>query len=691
MLNFLNPTMLFAAVAAVIPLIIHLFSRRKVKVVEFSSLRHLKAMQRRQVRRLKIRQLLLLIVRTLLILAVVLAFARPTTKGGSAGSHASVSAIVLFDNSASMNRYVADGKLFDLAKKRTEELLATFGPSDQVALIPLAHTDDQSAAGGFGSAAAAVEQLKRLSPGHRKAGFQDALEAAVTLVSQAGNLNREIYVVTDHQRQSLPEKQVLANVNATVYVVALPSGAIDNSGIITLDFGGQLIVPGHEFAVSATVRNYGTDNKSDQIASLFLNGRRVAQTGFAVNAGSESVVRFVSTVSQTGFYSGYVEIPDDALLEDNRYYFSFHIPERFNVLIVDGDPAAAFAGLALMPSVEQNLSWSVKSAAPEQVEEANLDEYDVVVLAGIPSLSDGAVSQIKSFVRRGKGVWLIYGAKSDPAYVNRVWSEVSGVTIDAPAPPVTTHAGYYTIKSIETTHPIFSIFGLAEEKFPEIKFYSLPTARTTPSARVLMRFSGDRPALVESGYGRGKALTLCGPISPDYSDLVSHAFFVPFVSRTAEYLSSNLSSFDIRLFTDDNVTRALNVGGAATASVDLITPDSAVYALIPEESQGTLMARVQPTGQPGSYSIQYQGREIDRFAVNVNPSECDLAAADPDQFATSLGISSPRVIEVSSPIAAAVAGFRVGRELWSIFAWLAVILMAIEMVLGRGSRSEEEE
>ena len=55
MFNFLNPAMLFAAMAAVIPLIIHLFSRRKVKVVEFSSIRHLKAMQRRQVRRLKIR------------------------------------------------------------------------------------------------------------------------------------------------------------------------------------------------------------------------------------------------------------------------------------------------------------------------------------------------------------------------------------------------------------------------------------------------------------------------------------------------------------------------------------------------------------------------------------------------------------------------------------------------------------
>ena len=79
MFNFLNTSVLFAAAAALIPLIIHLFSKRKVKIIDFSSLKHLKAMQRRQVRRLKIRQLLLLILRMLIILLVVLAFARPTT------------------------------------------------------------------------------------------------------------------------------------------------------------------------------------------------------------------------------------------------------------------------------------------------------------------------------------------------------------------------------------------------------------------------------------------------------------------------------------------------------------------------------------------------------------------------------------------------------------------------------------
>jgi len=68
MFGFLNSTVLLAASAALIPLLIHLFSRRRVRVVEFSSLKYLKEMQKRQLRRLKIRQWLLLILRMLIVL-----------------------------------------------------------------------------------------------------------------------------------------------------------------------------------------------------------------------------------------------------------------------------------------------------------------------------------------------------------------------------------------------------------------------------------------------------------------------------------------------------------------------------------------------------------------------------------------------------------------------------------------------
>ena len=91
--TFLNGAFLFAALAALLPLLIHLISRRRVATIDFSSLRFLKELERKRIRRVRLRQILLLIVRSLIILAAALSLARPTLKGSfGGGAHAKTSA-----------------------------------------------------------------------------------------------------------------------------------------------------------------------------------------------------------------------------------------------------------------------------------------------------------------------------------------------------------------------------------------------------------------------------------------------------------------------------------------------------------------------------------------------------------------------------------------------------------------------
>ena len=81
MFTFLNSIILSALFAALIPLLIHLFNKQKTKKIKFSSLRFLKKLEKRRLKKVKIYQILLIIIRTLLIVMLVLAFARPTFSG----------------------------------------------------------------------------------------------------------------------------------------------------------------------------------------------------------------------------------------------------------------------------------------------------------------------------------------------------------------------------------------------------------------------------------------------------------------------------------------------------------------------------------------------------------------------------------------------------------------------------------
>ncbi len=139
-MTFLNPFVLFGLVAAAIPIIIHLLNLRKLRTVEFSSLKFLKELQKTKMRRVRIRQLLLLLLRTLIVVAMVFAFSRPALRGslaGVAGGHATTTMVILLDDSPSMTVRDERGVLFNQAKDAAERLIGLAKDGDNLFLLRL--------------------------------------------------------------------------------------------------------------------------------------------------------------------------------------------------------------------------------------------------------------------------------------------------------------------------------------------------------------------------------------------------------------------------------------------------------------------------------------------------------------------------------------------------------------------------
>ena len=76
-LGFANPPLLYGLAAASVPIIIHLLNRRKFREVPWAAMRFLLAAIRKNQRRVRIEQWLLLAIRTLIIMLVVSAMAKP--------------------------------------------------------------------------------------------------------------------------------------------------------------------------------------------------------------------------------------------------------------------------------------------------------------------------------------------------------------------------------------------------------------------------------------------------------------------------------------------------------------------------------------------------------------------------------------------------------------------------------------
>ncbi len=84
-MTFLHPLALIGLAAAAIPALLHLLERRVPPEAEFPPIRYLSEAERQSARRLKLRHLLLLILRTALIALIVMAAARPLVRSRAAG------------------------------------------------------------------------------------------------------------------------------------------------------------------------------------------------------------------------------------------------------------------------------------------------------------------------------------------------------------------------------------------------------------------------------------------------------------------------------------------------------------------------------------------------------------------------------------------------------------------------------
>ena len=97
---FLNPAVLFGLLATSIPVIIHLINLRKLNRVEFSTLAFLKELQKTKIKKVKLKQWILLALRILIIIFLVSSFARPTIESVSlagVSSSAKTSSVIILD------------------------------------------------------------------------------------------------------------------------------------------------------------------------------------------------------------------------------------------------------------------------------------------------------------------------------------------------------------------------------------------------------------------------------------------------------------------------------------------------------------------------------------------------------------------------------------------------------------------
>ncbi|PWB61125.1 MAG: hypothetical protein C3F17_13450 [Bradyrhizobiaceae bacterium] len=726
-MTFLNPLVLFGLAAAAIPVLIHLLSRRKLRTIDFSSLRFLKELQQTSIKRLRIRQMLLLILRVLLIVSVVLAFARPVLRGsvaGILGNEGASSVIILLDDSPSMGVRNERGEIFARARDAAAEILALCRENDRVILSTLSATALGDTLGPPGTPAAALATLRSLTVAKTSVPLSTALKKARRTLSIASTANREIYVLTDVQATqcALPETPgdslAPGPDSPALFLLTSARGPVENAGIHRAEILSSILASGRPVSLQAEVQNGGDRPLQESVVSVYLDGARVAQHTVTLAPRSTSVLSVSVVPKRRGILPGYFLLEDDALDADNRANFVLAIPPRIRVALAGPSPAEThYAALALTLAGDSSLAGVITAERidEEKLPASDLESYDALILCGIRDFTPALAERLAAFVSNGKGLVFFPGSATNVASYNRNLAPRLGLPLfssrDAGASPPAgrTTASFLSFAKVDYAHPIFA--GLFEtETAPRDAATRIasPEIRRTAGINgagggtVVIELGNGEPFLTELRPGNGRFLLFTVDALPDWSDFPLKGIFAPLLHRSLLYVASGGRAE--RSFTAGEplrlTVRRSSVSGQNPAVV--VAPSGLEERVAPRfrTSTGTLSYETSPASETGIYTLRGADRigskdVLDAAAVDVAPSETDLHPAGQElleRLWRRLGFADERVrtLGPTDDLERTVRESRYGVELWKFFAGLAFVIAVAESLLARNWGRQEK-
>lgn len=548
-MNFIHPGFVVAGMcAAALPILIHLMLRQRARQLPIGSVRFLKDVLRQHTRRRRIKQWLLLALRTLAVLLLAMLFARPYfDRSHLEGPNREV--IVLIDRSASMKAKRGGGKsayetAWDFARRELTRL-------DPRTAVHLAVFD----AGGV--EAVDVDAARQPPPATDAAtDFGAAMAWARDLVTVSRRPKRQLIFVSDLQRtgfQRSGHAPFPPDLEVTVHDVG--RALTQNLAIEDCRATVTELRPGEKIRVQVRVFNAGALPAKDVKVALELQGpqgRLNAQKSINLGGGGRQAIEFEFSIEQAGIYQGHAAITrDDDLAFDNRRWLAFDARHPDRILLVDGQQ-----GRTVFQNETYYLETALRLRLPQRTMRSfeierivwedgdgfpNLAGFKAILMCNVGRWSAEDARRLSDYVRPGGQAVIFCGDQTQPEHFERLRAAglIDVAAEDDPA------IGPFRIRDWDREHPITAPFSDAQfGDLRSVRFRKLVAMKPTGNSVKVVIQAEEHPLLLEQKLGDGSTLLFASSVDREWSDWPQSRLYVPLTRQMIGYATYQLADRD---------------------------------------------------------------------------------------------------------------------------------------------------
>lgn len=694
-MTFLSPLFFGAMVLASVPVIIHLLNRRRFRRIDWAPMRYLKLTIKNNRRRLRLEQIILLAIRTLVVALLVLALARPVLSasglGQLFGGRGRVSRVIVIDDSLSMG-YVADGvTALSAAKSVAQQLVKSAGPQDSLTVLLTSSMDTPLVREAqVNDSAKVLDELARLVPSDTASNWSATFKRLDEYLRSATFPTRQLILLTDLRKAGWdtavgPVAAAWAGQDISLRVIDVGSRQTANASVASLQLEDAAAIAQSPAQVQAVVRN--------QQASALAGGQALWQVADQerpvllpeISAGQSATVPLSFSPTTAGPALLRFSLPSDALPSDDVRWLNVSVRPSLNVLLVDGEPGARpfesetdYLAVALTLGA---VPWDVRRETEPDVGTVQ-KAPDVLVLANVATLSQQQVDSIEQQVRSGMGLMIFCGDLIDPqVYNDRLFKNGAGLLPSRLMGPADGPVAGLVLEQSEQS-PLDALSKIAPDALTQVaarRYMSVevPDARASQT-RVLARWNDaeGRPAVLEKRFGKGRVV--CWTMTADraWSDWPTDPTYVLGV-RSAALAIARPDRPDANVVAGQPIHFNLAAGERALEP-RVVTPQ--VDTPVPIAFEGGAL-QFPRTYKAGIYRLTWKdaaGREQSQpICVNPDPAESNLEPLDDEQLRQTMGDVDVSIIHYGGTNIATDAA---GREIWRTLAIAVLTLAAIETV-----------
>ncbi|PJJ79292.1 BatA domain-containing protein [Mucilaginibacter auburnensis] len=677
-MHFLYPAFLFALASLAIPVIVHLFNFRRYQKVYFSNVQFLKNIQEQQSSRRNIKERLILAARLLALFFLVLAFSRPYIPGKRAGINGARQVVSVFiDNSYSMQNLNREGSLLDEAKRRAKEIAAAYTNNDRFQLLT---QDFEGRHQRLLTPAEFVDEVDAVKISPRNHTLQQIIYRQQGLLDNQPEVHRSVYILSDFQKNISDGKPLKVDTGLHVSLVQLRASTPANVAVDSVWLLSAIHRPGETEKMIVKLHNYSNEESTKIPLKLTINGEQKALGGFSIPAKSSQIDTLTFSGLSAGWQRGEISLQDNPITFDNRFFLSFNVKEKMQVLLIDGGIPNPY----LKAVFATDPFFDARRVSDGNVDYASLGTYPLIVLSDVRMVSPGLAQQLTAYVKKG-GTLAVFPATDADLNNNRTFLQNIGA-----AYPKQVAEENLKVASLNLQNPVFKDIFESLPKNPELptvkKYYQLKSAVKAQNEN-LMQLQNGNSFWAGFNSGAGKVYVSAVPLADDFSNLPRHALFVPIMFRIAL-----LSGREQPLFYNmghDDVIETLPIQTSEKQLLKLTKSGKSIIPDVRQQEGSTLLYVSDQLQETGLYDLKKQDSTVAVMAFNDNRAESDMSYYTAGEL-NNIVPEAKGVIETTKASLKDVIGTsNFGTQLWKLCIILALVFLAAEILLIRFYKTDQ--